>query len=193
MSTDRSAFAFDADEVVQWSAHPRLMIVLPDAVLGVVLVVIGVGSVVIPDVFSTVAPGWSVPWLVLLIPVGIVLPVWTAIVVTNTRFVITDRALYEKRGVFGRRVEQIGIDRVQNSSYSQGIRGAFLGYGTVSVDTAGGYATVRFHDIENPQTVSTLINRTVTDENTGPPGTIGQYREILAELRTLRSALETSR
>lgn len=185
-----NVLALDPDETIHWSGHPRLLIILPDVVFGLLLVVVGVTSVVAPDVGAPFLPEEVVLWFGVLIPIGIALPTWTYLVVTNTWFVITDRALYVKRGVLGRRVEQLGLNRVQNTSYSQGIRGTLLGYGTVAIDTAGVDTTIRFYDIKNPREVRTLIDEHASDD--GIPGTRAQWEAILTEVRALRSAFETT-
>ena len=190
MNTDDDWLLLDSDEVVQWSDHPHLTVVLPRAVLGAILVIIGIGSVVIPVVSALVVPSLLDILLILLVPVGIALPLRLYLSVMNTRFVVTDQSLYVKRGILSKRVEQVGIDSIQNSSYSQEMRGAVLGYGTVSIDTAGSTTTIRFHDIANPQTVYALIDRQTTEDDS-IPGTIEQWEAILAEVRTLRSMLET--
>lgn len=190
MSTDPSALCLDPGETVQWSDHPRLMGILRDAVLGVVLVAIGIGSLVAPNVLGTVVPAWVVRWSIVLVPVGIALPVWATLARTHTLFVISDRALYVERGVFGRRVDRLTLDRVQNSSYSQGIRGTLFGYGTVSIDMAGIETILRFHDIEDPRDVSARINQH-TSPNDDIPGTVDQWKAVLSEVRALRSMLET--
>jgi uncharacterized membrane protein YdbT with pleckstrin-like domain len=189
MNTHDDWLLLDSDEVVQWSDHPHLTVVLPRAVLGAILVVIGI-AVLIPAVSELVVPSLLDILLMLLVPVGIVLPLRPYLSIMNTRFVVTDQALYVKRGILSRRVEQIGIDSIQNSSYSQEMRGAILGYGTVSIETAGSTTTIRFHNIANPQTVYALIDRQTTEDD-GIPGTIEQWEAILAEVRTLRSMLET--
>lgn len=55
----------------------------------------------------------------------------------NTRYVITSTELYEKRGVVSREVTQFRLDRVQNTSLRQSVVGRILGYGDLTVYTAG--------------------------------------------------------
>lgn len=186
-----NALALDPDETVHWSGHPRLMLVLPDVAIGLLLVVVGVTSVVAPGVGARFLPEEIVLWFGVLIPIGIAIPAGTYLVVTNTLFVITDRALYVKRGVLGRRVDRLGLNRVQNTSYSQGIRGTLLGYGTVTIDTAGVDTTIRFYNIRNPRKTRTLIDEHASEDDSF--GSQAQWEAVLTELQALRSALETSR
>lgn len=186
-----NALGLAPDEVVHWSGHPRLMNILPDAVLGILLIAVGITSVVAPELGDQFLPREIVLWLGVLIPIGTAIPVWTYLVITNTQFVITNRSLYIKRGILGRRVEQVDLSRVQNSSVSQGLRGTLLGYGTVSIDTAGVNSTIQFYTIENPQEVRSIINQQASEDDS--PGSLEQWTAVLAEVRALREALETAR
>lgn len=166
-----------AGESVVWSAHPRLMTVLPAALVGLALVVAGVAAAVVA----------GRPLALALVPVGLAVPAWKYLVVTHTRFVVTDRALYRKRGVFSRSVRRVGIERVQNSAFRQGMRGSLFGYGTVVVEAAGG-GRLRFHDIEDPREVRALVDRRAGGGD-GIPGSTAQWEAVLAEVRALRGTL----
>lgn len=166
------------DEDVRWSGRPRLLSVLPAAVFGLALVV---GAIA---VFA--ATRRSLP--LLFVPVGIGLGVWGYLVVTNTRFVVTDRAVYRKRGVLSRNVRRIGVERIQNSSFRQGVRGALFGYGTVVVQAAGG-GSIRFHDIESPREVRALVDRRAEADDE-VPGSAARWEAVLSEVRAWRDAVE---
>ena len=56
---------------------------------------------------------------------------------TNTRYVITSGELYRKHGVISRDVTQFRLDRIQNTSLRQSYFGRLLGYGELTVFTAG--------------------------------------------------------
>lgn len=169
------------DETVRWSGRPRLLAVLPAAVFGLALVVGAIG----------VYAATRRPLPLVFVPVGIGLGLWGYLVVTNTRFVVTDRAVYRKRGVLSRNVRRIDVERVQNSSFRQGVRGTLFGYGTVVVEAAGGGA-IRFHDIEEPREVRALVDRRAEDDGEGDrPGNVEQWEAVLAELRAWRAAIES--
>lgn len=191
MSPALAALSLDPEETVLWSSHPRWLLILPDSVVGAVLVAVGLLAVVGPDAVS-VLPEWAVLLLGILIPLGIALPAWGALSLLNTRFVITDRALYVKRGVLRTRVDRINHSRVQNSSTTQGIRGKLFGYGTVAVDTAGVSNAIRFHDINDPRTVRERIDGLAgAPDETELPGSVEQWTAVLEEVRALRTALES--
>ncbi|RRJ32676.1 PH domain-containing protein [Halocatena pleomorpha] len=188
-----SALSLDAEETVHWTDHPRLMLIVPDTMVGIMLVVVGITVVLVPEIVTPVLSEEITPWFGVLVLPGIALPAWSYLVVVNTVFVITDRALYVKRGVFSKRVDRIRHSRVQNSSFSQGYQEKILGYGTVSVDTAGVSAAIRFYDIDNPESVRERIDAHASEASeTEIPGSIEQWNAVLEEVQALRAALESN-
>lgn len=169
------------DEAVQWSGRPRLHAVLPAATFGLALVVGAVAAFAVT----------RRPLPLLFVPVGIGLDLWGYLVVTNTRFVVTDRAVYRKRGVLGRDVRRMGVDRIQNSGFDQGVRGSLFGYGTVVVEAAGG-GSIRFHDVEAPREVRAVVDRRAVGDG-GPPGSVEGWEAVLAAVRDWRNAIESTR
>ena len=168
------------DESVRWSGRPRLLSVLPAAAFGLALVV---GAVAVFALTSRPLP-------LIFVPAGIALGVWGYLVVTNTRFVVTDRAVYRKRGVLSRDVRRIGLARVQDSSFEQGVRGSLFGYGTVVVRAAGG-GSIRFHDVEAPREVRALVDRRADEEAAAIPGSVEEWQAVLAEVKAWRAAVES--
>ena len=163
-------------ERVLWEGHPRIMTVLP-------AVLVGLGLVVAP---IAVAIRVGRPVVALLALGGLAIPVWSYLHVTNSRYVVTDRALYRKTGVLSRRVQRVSLSNVQNSQFSQGVRGSFLGYGSVAIEAAGG-GSIRFGSIENPRDVRALV-----DEHAGEDpirGSVEQWYAVLEEVRALRCAV----
>ncbi|UPM44042.1 PH domain-containing protein [Halocatena salina] len=188
-----SALSLDAEETVHWTDHPRLVLIIPDTVVGTMLMVVGITAILVPEIATPLLSAEITPWLGVLVLPGIALPAWSYLVVVNTVFVITDRALYVKQGVFRKRVDRIRHSRVQNSSFSQGYREKIFGYGTVSVDTAGVSAAIRFYDIDNPEAVRERIDARASESGeTGIPGSIEQWNAVLEEVRALRAVVESS-
>lgn len=70
---------------------------------------------------------------------------------TNTRYVITNEQLYAKRGLVSRNVTQLSLERVQNTTLQQSVAGRLLGYGDITIYTAGsGDPEVTFARAPNP-------------------------------------------
>lgn len=163
------------DETVAWDGGPRLATALPGVVVGVALVA-AAGWLAFPDrplVGVAIALG------------GIAIAGWAYLAVVNTEYVVTDRAVYEKHGILGVSVTEAPLSKVQNSALSQGVAGTLLGYGTVTLEVAGGNE-VAFRRIEDPAAVRPLVDR-----GRDPiPGSLAQWRAVLEEVRALRRAVE---
>lgn len=166
----------DPDEESVWSGRPRLATALPDAAVGLVVVAASIAA----------ASAFEAPALALVALAGLSLPVWKFLVVSNTAFLVTDRACYRKTGVVSRDVRRIGLDRVQNSAFRQGVRGSLLGYGTVVIEAAGG-GRLRFHAVKDPKAVRARVDRRVGGAEV--PGSVAQWEAVLEEVRALRAAL----
>ena len=132
-----------------------------------------------------ISMGFGLPVGVALALVGFVLAGWTAtdgaglltilgllvglagaalagsryLVWTNTRYVITSSELYKKRGVVSRDVTQFRLERIQNTSLSQSVPGRVLGYGDLTVFTAGsGEPELVFERVPDPERASRLLS-----------------------------------
>lgn len=167
----------EAGEAVEWEAHPRLMRAVPAILLSLALAAGAIGGAVLVDrlalAFLLVAP----------------LPgAYAYLRVVNTRFVLTNRALYHKTGILGIDVRTVELDRVQNSKSSQGVLGTAFGYGTVTVDVAGG-SDLRYFDVYDPDELRADIERLAggTDD---VPGTLDQWEAVREELRAIRRLLD---
>jgi len=166
-------------ETVAWDGRPRLTTALPGIGIGVALVVGALGVGVVRGILLLAVP---VAFVGCLVAGGAYLRV------VNTEYVVTDRAVYAKRGIVGRSVTEASLSKVQNSAFSQDALGAVFGYGTVTFEIAGGN-DVSFRRIDDPETVRRLVDRAAGDEI---PGSVEQWRAVLEEVRALRDAVESS-
>ena len=172
----RDWLTLDPGEEIVWSGSPRLSTIIPAAVVGLVgLLAVAYAVVVLRSSLALLG-----------LPVAVAVPAYAYLQVTNTEFLVTDRAVYAKTGVVGRRVVQSSLAKVQNSSFSQDVFGSLFGYGTVRLEVAGGN-DVDFYRIDDPEAVRRLV-----DQATGEtiPGSLEQWRAVLEEVRALRSAVE---
>lgn len=166
-------------ETVEWAGGPRLTTILPSVLFGLVVVAASAaGAVYLRS-----------PLPLAVASVGLVPPIYRYLAVTNTRFVVTTDAVYRKTGVVGRSVTRAPLTKVQNSSYEQGLAGGLFGFGTVTVETAGG-RDLRFYRIENPEAVRRLVDRVVGEQDE-IPGSLEQWKAIREEVRRLRETIES--
>lgn len=157
----------DDGETVEWTGQPHVYSLVPTLVIGVLLAIVLIGLAIIG---------------------------WAFLVRKNTVYVITNEALYVKRGVVSRDVQRIGYEKVQNTSYSQDFFGKRFGYGHVEISTAGGAGVeMRFRSVPEPRGVQERVNRHIrgTDpDRADRKGPAVVLDEILDELRAIRTAVE---
>jgi len=65
-------------------------------------------------------------------------------------FVVTNRRVIRKVGIFSREIQQAPIEKVQDITVEQGILGRMLGYGTVIVETASEKGMLVFPSVAQP-------------------------------------------
>ena len=145
------------DEQVVWESRPHPITMGSRLPLALVLVLVGFGLA-----------GWGVteggvgfPALlgVGLALVGLGVALVQYVVWTHTRYVITSEELYKKRGIVSRDVTQFRIDRVQNTSLQQDVIGRVLGYGDLTIYTAGsGEPELTFERTPSPERASSALN-----------------------------------
>ncbi|MBZ6495294.1 PH domain-containing protein [Natrinema longum] len=149
-------FHIGDDESIVWESRPhpitmgtRLPVGIGIALAGLLVAgwsgTGGVGLLTILGVLTTVA-GTSLAFARYL--------AWT-----NTRYVITSTELYKKRGIVSRDVTQFRLERVQNTSLRQTGIGRLLGYGDLTVYTAGsGDPELTFERVPKPERASSRLS-----------------------------------
>lgn len=166
------------DETVAWEGKPRLSAAVGGTAAGTAIVAICLVAAV------TVDPRLGAASLV-----GVGVVAWQLLWIRHTSYVITTRAIWLKRGVLGITVRRVGLPQVQNTAYSQSLTGSIFGYGTVSVEVAGG-PDLAFRRIDDPETVRRSITSRIGGDETETPGTVEQWKEVLAIVRDLKAALD---
>ncbi|RZV11863.1 PH (Pleckstrin Homology) domain-containing protein [Natrinema hispanicum] len=149
-------FHISEDEDIVWESRPHPITMGARLPVGIGLALAGL-----------LVAGWSVidgpsPLMLLgfgLLVVGVAVVFGRYLVWTNTRYVITSAELYTKRGVVSRDVTQFRLERVQNTSLSQSGLGRLLGYGDLTVYTAGsGDPELTFERVPNPEVASSRLS-----------------------------------
>lgn len=175
-----SWFARGDDETVQWSGSPRRTPVVAVALLAVV---VSAGLAVVRPLYGAAGLG-----------VGALVVVLAYLWLTNTEYVLTDHAVYHKRGILGTHVSRVELSRVQNTDLKKGIVGTQLGFGTVQVDTAGSSGVeLTIWKVDDPDSVRELLIQ--HRKRAGGDGLSGSndeaIRRALAEARELRTVAES--
>ncbi|WP_408958349.1 PH domain-containing protein [Natrinema sp. 74] len=169
------------DEGIRWQGGPRIQTVLPSAavaVIGTVALLAAIALKVVP-----VVAGLSV--LLVIVPA-----LWQYARVSNTAFVITDAVAATRHGVLGRTVRTVSLDRIQNTTVEQDPIGRFVGYGTVTIETASG-TEITFWNVEEPATIRDRLEAERERLTGGEvPGSREQWTAVLEEVRAWRRHLE---
>ena len=172
--------SLEDDEEIQWTGEPVPVSIVGTAVWGVLLTVVLIGFLIL-----------------LMLPFS-----WLSL--KNTDYVVTNKSLYVKKGILGTNIESVGLDKIQNTEYSQSFWGKQFDYGSIDISTAGSSgAEISFQNIENASDVRETITRLsneyspgskrstagsddATDAASGDDG----LDELVAELRATREAME---
>lgn len=173
MSDDAATYdwlTLDSDEEILWSGKPASEVMYGAYLIGIPLIpLLGLGLLIIASAYLTRE---------------------------NTDYVITDKSVYKKTGIFSRSVSEVEYEKVQNTSFSVGVVGRYFGYGDVDISTAGGSGVEMSLDgVSDPQDVQKRLSRRVKEVQGGRGRRDGETKpdvleEILGELRAIRVAVE---
>ncbi|MFC4249750.1 PH domain-containing protein [Natribaculum luteum] len=148
-------------EAVVWESRPHPVAMGSRLLVGVSLVLVGF-LVAVWGAADGVGVVTAIGLVVAIVGAG--LAVVRYVHWTTTRYVITTSELYEKRGVVSRDVTQFRLDRIQNTSLRQSALGRLLGYGNLTVYTAGsGDPELTFQRLSRPHEASTVLSEQLDD------------------------------
>jgi uncharacterized membrane protein YdbT with pleckstrin-like domain len=176
MTADLEWFTPDPAETVVWTTKPRLRRILPTvagaAVWGVVAEVVAFAVVTYgPQFLGEPLPVpdlavWGIALLFVLTQVVRVVVAYLRVEATD--YVLTDRSVYKKTGVFSENVTRVGVDRIQNTTLRKDFLGNVFDYGTVLLSTAGsGGAELAITDLDDPDAFRAEL-RPLVDASGGP-------------------------
>jgi membrane protein YdbS with pleckstrin-like domain len=108
-------------------------------------------------------------------------------------FVVTNRRVIRKVGLFAREIEQAPLEKIQDITVDQGTMGRMLGWGTVTIETASERGSMTFPRIAQPEAFrnalwgqSPGIVAQAPTAAAGGPTARAATRERLAELESLK-------
>jgi len=124
---------------------------------------------------------------------GLIFIVPAYLQIENTDFVLTTKRVYKRQGILSERIDELSLDRIQNTEYEQSMIERWLGFGTVGISTAGSSGTqIEFTAIEDARDVQDRIRQLRarnTDEESGSESDDG-IAALREELRGTREAIE---
>jgi membrane protein YdbS with pleckstrin-like domain len=139
-----------------------------DAAIGIWLAALGVGVGL--GAASSHQPHWHLGvfggWIVL---AGAAFLAWKTGGWWVARYVITDERVLLIEGVVSRRVRAVPLSKVTHTDYRRTLSGRLLGYGTISLDSAGTHDGLReLTTIPKPDEVYRLIMSLVSGSGSRP-------------------------
>jgi uncharacterized membrane protein YdbT with pleckstrin-like domain len=152
-----------SDEKVVLHLHPHWKaLIQPVVVLVVAIAVLAVGAVIAPAGGGTTV-GLYVVGVLALIAVAW-LTVWPWLKWRTTHYVFTNERVLLRQGVLSRDGRDIPLGRVNDVSFSHGLVGRMLGYGTLTIESAGERGQVVLSDLPNVEKTQSILYELVEDD-----------------------------
>lgn len=147
-------------ETVVWSGGPSIATVSGTLAVDVVLAVVGLLATVRAGLFGPfsepLASLGALPLALVVLALGhaaLAVARWQAI-----QYLVTTEELYRKRGLLSRDVKNLRLGQIQNTGFTQSAIQRLLGYGTVTVSTAGSAGTeLAFAGVPDPERVNGIV------------------------------------
>jgi uncharacterized membrane protein YdbT with pleckstrin-like domain len=79
----------------------------------------------------------------------------------SINYYLTNLRLIEERGIIGKRIMFIPLDKVQDTTCKFGILGRIFGFGDLEIESAGAYGKIAFNFIANPRKRKEEINKAI--------------------------------
>jgi uncharacterized membrane protein YdbT with pleckstrin-like domain len=151
------------DEEVVLDLHPHWkQLVVPSAL---VPILVGLGTYVafiLPSGSARSALRWAIAAIVLLVLLRFSL--WPYLKWQTTRYVLTNRRVVIRTGVFGRQGRDIPLTRVNDVSFHHTFFERLLRCGTLTIESAGEHGQVVLPEVPNVEMVQREVYRRVEDE-----------------------------
>jgi uncharacterized membrane protein YdbT with pleckstrin-like domain len=168
------------DEHVVLHLHPHWKaLIRPVAVLVLAIAAVVAGMLFLPSGGSGSIALAVIGGLALLAVV--VLAVWPYVSWRTTHYLFTNERVLLQHGVVARERRDIPLSRVNDHSMSQGFAGRVLGYGTLTIESAGERGQSVLHDVPRVDRVQTKLYELVEAFHDRHSLGDGELREILAE------------
>jgi uncharacterized membrane protein YdbT with pleckstrin-like domain len=177
----------DDHESITVDLHPHGWFLVPPIVAVVVAVAGGIATLRLTDVdtvprtvatwLSIAAIGSAIVWLV------VRYARWL-----TTHFVVTDRRIIFRAGLFTKRGVEIPLDRVNTVHFSQGLFERMVGAGDLLIESGGESGQQHFTDIRQPDRVQGVIHAEMDRRrHRDAPGAVVDVADQLEKLEVLLS------
>jgi len=164
-----------SDEQLEWVVQPRTKARF--VTLGVVAAIVGVflglfaGGFFGVFIAAALDSGWAflVVFLVGLVGVPMLLVGLVALLSFKYKmeYAATNNRLITYGGSFGRDLDSVPVEKVQDAEFDVGMVQNFFDVGTATIDTDPGVESMQFSSVDNPSEVATAITKLAQREE--PP------------------------
>lgn len=128
------------------------------AVIGVVIVLVGQGTIALPFEIPDLIPLTWIGAAVILI--GVIGIGRTMLRWYSVEYLLTTQEIYKKRGLVSRTITHFRLDQIQNTTTRQSVLGRVLGYGDVLIATAGtGHTEMVLKHVPDPEEILSQLSR----------------------------------
>lgn len=142
MVTAPEWLSLDPEEEIVWTGKPRLRRIVSNVATFVFWSLVAFGAAfAITTVLNVELPipdtaVWGIAALWTLIQATN--PVKAYLQTENTDYLLTNKNIYKKSGVWSENVTRVGVDKIQNTQLKKDLFGNVFDYGTILISTAGG-------------------------------------------------------
>jgi len=144
----------EAKEKMIFKVHPHwLYVAVPEFTLTIL------GMFFFPFAYASL-PQWILTLFVIaiLFAMLIIFLDWLC-----TNYYLTNLRLIEERGIIGKRIMIVPLDKVQDITCEFGIFGRMFGFGDLEIESAGTYGKIVFSFIANPEQRKEEINKAILE------------------------------
>ncbi|MFW5918527.1 MAG: PH domain-containing protein, partial [Haloferacaceae archaeon] len=196
MVADQEWFSPSTGEEVVWWGKPRLWRIWPTVARSGFWALVFIAVAVVGPRFTasrTIGLGITGVGVVLALA-SLRSAVMAYLETRNVYYVLTDRNVYRKTGVWSTTVTRVGVENVQNTRLSKDFWGERFDYGTVAISTAGSGGTdILFSDLRDPETCREQLLRLTGETRARSTSTGGAaaldsetVERVTTEMRALR-------
>jgi len=151
------AFLLPKERIIFKTNPHWLFVVAPEVALALVGILI---LKYLPFLLPEQIPGSK--WLLVLFGVAwafamiVVFLHWVCI-----KYYLTNLRLMEERGIIGKRIMSIWLDKVQDVTVKFGILGRIFGFGNIEIESAGTYGKIVFSFLPSPMKLREKIEKAI--------------------------------
>jgi uncharacterized membrane protein YdbT with pleckstrin-like domain len=162
MAASPEWLSLEPGEEIAWMGSPRLRRIISSVATFVLWSLAAlVGAFVLTAFLHNELPvedqvvwGIAVLWTL----IQVIGPAQAYLRTRNTDYLLTNKNIYKKTGVWSENVTRVGIDKIQSTQLKKDFFGNIFDYGTILISTAGGRGIeMSIEDLDDPDELRTKL------------------------------------